>query len=163
MKAGMISLGCSKNQVDSEMILGLLENNNFEITSSVDECDLIIINTCGFINASKRFKELNDYNYKDSVKFDNFLRNYSTCPILIIDDFGNEVKNDVVRDGVLLQILNARASKRLFTIFTSDFSIDEIVDLYSTSKAATPRANQIGKIIKGFAKEEINLGDISLY
>lgn len=116
-----------------------------------------------FINASKRFKELNDYNYKDSVKFDNILRNYSTCPILIIDDFGNEVKNDVVRDGVLLQILNARASKRLFTIFTSDFSIDEIVDLYSTSKAATPRANQIGKIIKGFAKEEINLGDISLY
>lgn len=116
-----------------------------------------------FIKASRRFKELTDYNYKDPLKFDNVLKTYSTCPILIIDDFGNEVKNDVERDGILLQILNARASKRLFTIFTSDFTLEEIVDLYSTSKASTPRANQIGKIIQSFIKEEINLGDISLY
>lgn len=116
-----------------------------------------------FINASKRFKELNDNNYKDTEKFEKILNIYSTVPVLIIDDFGNEVKNDVVRDGVLFQILNARAAKRLFTIFTSDFSIDEIVDMYSTTKAVTPRANQIGKIIKNFVKEEINLGDISLY
>lgn len=116
-----------------------------------------------FMNASKRFKEMNDLNYKDADKFERMITMYSTVPVLVIDDFGNEVKNDVVRDGVLFRILNARASKRLFTIFTSDFSIDEVVDLYSTSKAATPRANQIGKIIKNFVKEEINLGDISLY
>lgn len=54
MKLGMISLGCSKNQVDSEMILGLLKRQNFEITDNIDEADLIIINTCAFIESAKK-------------------------------------------------------------------------------------------------------------
>ena len=54
MKLGMISLGCSKNQVDSEMILGLLKRQNLEITDNIDEADLIIINTCAFIESAKK-------------------------------------------------------------------------------------------------------------
>ena len=54
MKVGMISLGCSKNQVDSEMILGLLKRQNFTITDTADEADLIIINTCAFITSAKK-------------------------------------------------------------------------------------------------------------
>ncbi len=53
MKVGMISLGCSKNQVDSEMILGLLTRQNFTITQTADDADLIIINTCAFIDSAK--------------------------------------------------------------------------------------------------------------
>ena len=53
MKVGMISLGCSKNQVDSEMILGSLKEAGFEITTVQDEADLIIINTCAFIEDAK--------------------------------------------------------------------------------------------------------------
>ena len=53
MKVGMISLGCSKNQIDSEMILGLLTKDNFTITQYQEEADLIIINTCGFIDSAK--------------------------------------------------------------------------------------------------------------
>ncbi|MCR5740931.1 MAG: 30S ribosomal protein S12 methylthiotransferase RimO [Gammaproteobacteria bacterium] len=53
MKVGMISLGCSKNQIDSEMILGLLKRQNFEITDNEDEADLIVINTCAFIDSAK--------------------------------------------------------------------------------------------------------------
>ena len=53
MKVGMISLGCSKNQVDSEMILGSLVSSGFEITTLEDEADLIVINTCGFIDKAK--------------------------------------------------------------------------------------------------------------
>ena len=52
-KVGMFSLGCAKNQVDTEMILGMLEKDNFEVTNEIDECDLIIINTCGFIESAK--------------------------------------------------------------------------------------------------------------
>ena len=50
----MISLGCSKNQVDSEMILGLLKRQNFTITDTADEADLIVINTCAFITSAKK-------------------------------------------------------------------------------------------------------------
>lgn len=54
MKVGMISLGCSKNQVDSEMILGLLKRENFEITDTAEDADLIVINTCAFIESAKK-------------------------------------------------------------------------------------------------------------
>ncbi len=53
MKIGMISLGCAKNLVDSENVLGMLQFANLEITTSYDEADAIIINTCGFIDAAK--------------------------------------------------------------------------------------------------------------
>ena len=52
-KVGLISLGCDKNRVDSELILGLLSVNGYEIVSSIDKADIIVINTCGFIADSK--------------------------------------------------------------------------------------------------------------
>lgn len=54
MKVGLVSLGCAKNLVDSEAILALMKNNDFEIVSSPSEADVIIINTCGFIESSKQ-------------------------------------------------------------------------------------------------------------
>ncbi|MGM9873710.1 MAG: 30S ribosomal protein S12 methylthiotransferase RimO [Bacilli bacterium] len=53
-KVGIVSLGCNKNQVDSENILGLLEHDNYEITNNPLNADIIIINTCGFIESSKK-------------------------------------------------------------------------------------------------------------
>lgn len=54
MKLGLISLGCAKNLVDSEMILSLFKRNDFEIVNDEKEADVIVINTCGFIDASKQ-------------------------------------------------------------------------------------------------------------
>lgn len=50
----MISLGCPKNQVDAEMMLGSLEKGGFEIVDDPADADIIIINTCGFIESAKR-------------------------------------------------------------------------------------------------------------
>ena len=50
----MISLGCAKNLVDSENILGLLDHDKYQIVNNVDEADIIFINTCGFIESSKK-------------------------------------------------------------------------------------------------------------
>ncbi len=52
-KVSMVSLGCPKNQVDAEMMLSLLADGGFEITPLQAEADVIIINTCGFIEAAK--------------------------------------------------------------------------------------------------------------
>jgi len=54
MKAGLISLGCAKNLVDSEMILGVLQNAGVEIVSDPETADIIIVNTCGFIESAKQ-------------------------------------------------------------------------------------------------------------
>ena len=53
-KIALISLGCEKNLVDSENILGLLLKNHYEIVNNKDEADILIINTCGFIESSKK-------------------------------------------------------------------------------------------------------------
>ena len=49
----MVSLGCPKNQVDAEQMLGVLAGSGFEITSEQGEADVIVVNTCGFIESSK--------------------------------------------------------------------------------------------------------------
>jgi ribosomal protein S12 methylthiotransferase len=53
IKIGLVSLGCPKNLVDSEIMLGLLKESGFNITSREQEADVIIINTCSFINDAK--------------------------------------------------------------------------------------------------------------
>ena len=53
MKIGMVSLGCPKNLVDSEVMLGLIREKQLEITNDPAEADLIIVNTCGFIESAK--------------------------------------------------------------------------------------------------------------
>jgi len=52
-KINLITLGCSKNIVDSERILRQLDINNFAIVDSVEQSDVVLINTCGFIEAAK--------------------------------------------------------------------------------------------------------------
>ena len=53
-KVGMVSLGCSKNQVDAELMLALLREGGFELCADAAECDAVIVNTCGFIEDAKR-------------------------------------------------------------------------------------------------------------
>lgn len=53
MKFGIISLGCAKNRVDSEEIIALMLKNDFTLCEEPKDCDIIIINTCGFIEDSK--------------------------------------------------------------------------------------------------------------
>ena len=53
MKILYISLGCDKNLVDSEVMLKLIEDRGYELTNDEYEAELIIINTCTFINDAK--------------------------------------------------------------------------------------------------------------
>lgn len=53
-RLGLISLGCAKNLVDSEAILGMLSSSGFPIVNDLEEADVVIINTCGFINEAKK-------------------------------------------------------------------------------------------------------------
>ena len=53
-KIGMISLGCAKNLVDAEIMLGGARAEGFEITADPDEADVVVVNTCGFIDTAKQ-------------------------------------------------------------------------------------------------------------
>ena len=52
-KVGMVSLGCAKNLVDSENMLGMLREKGFEIVNDPAEADVLFVNTCGFIESAK--------------------------------------------------------------------------------------------------------------
>lgn len=53
-KVGFVSLGCPKNLVDSEVMMGTLEQAGWEITNNADEADTVVVNTCGFIESAKQ-------------------------------------------------------------------------------------------------------------
>ena len=53
-KVGFVSLGCPKNLVDSEVMMGHLKQNGYEITSDAADADTVVVNTCGFIDSAKQ-------------------------------------------------------------------------------------------------------------
>ena len=52
-KIGMISLGCPKNQVDAELMLKKLVDAGYILVQEADKADIVIVNTCGFIDSAK--------------------------------------------------------------------------------------------------------------
>ena len=74
MKIGFVSLGCSKNLVDTEMMIGLAKNNGLEIVNNEKDADVILINTCGFIESAKQeaintILEMAEYKKNGNCKF----------------------------------------------------------------------------------------------
>src|SRR5713226_8610875 len=53
-KVGFISLGCPKNLVDSEVMMGQLKQKGYEITADAEDADTVVVNTCGFIDSAKK-------------------------------------------------------------------------------------------------------------
>ena len=154
-----------KERINNWIYMTGMANSGRSFTAAVIAVDIAKRNLGPIIyaNCTTRIGELLDYYYKDKDRFKREIERYSTVPVLILDDFGNEIKNDIVRDAIIFPILSTRAGKKLFTIITSDFKINEIITLYSTSKAAEIRAKQIGTCIKVSSGKEINLVDLPLF
>ena len=77
LKVGLISLGCPKNLVDSEVMAGTLLREGLAVTPDLNEAEVVIINTCGFIEAAKRESI-------DAVMRANELRHTGRCRALIV-------------------------------------------------------------------------------
>ncbi len=73
MKIGLVSLGCPKNLTDSEIMLGIISEQGHEIVGDVSQAEIIIVNTCGFINDAKQesidtILEMAEYKKKNCKK-----------------------------------------------------------------------------------------------
>ena len=115
------SLGCSKNLVDSENMLGLLTKKGFEVTDFADKADYIIINTCSFIHDAKE-ESINSIIYAADIK----------------NNVNNNVK--IVVTGCLSQRFGEELAKEIpevdIIIGTSGFEkIDEYIQQYEDSKS----------------------------
>ena len=117
-----------------------------------------------FLNTPVRIKELNDLYFKNKSEFSETLEAYSNMSVVVFDDFGSEYKNELIRDNIIIPILKNRAKQNKITIFTSDFSLKEIQQLYSFSRSGNDiMANQLRAILDSKIEKTIPINKVSLY
>lgn len=108
-------------------------------------------NAC-FIDSVSRVKDINDLYFLNKDAFNENLKEYINCDILIFDDFGNEYKNEIIRDMIIYPILNERFRQRKLTLFSSNYSLDDIEKMYSLKENYSPRAKQLRELIEASCK-----------
>jgi len=154
MKVSIVSLGCSKNLVDSELILGSLKSAGYEISSSEEDADVIIVNTCGFIGDAKRESistiiELSEY------------KRHGKCEKLIVtgclvERYADELKRELPEvdsfwgTGNLLKIGEVLRKEKLKKIYKS--SPGTIYDPDSPRVLTTPSHTAYVKVSEGCSR-----------
>ncbi len=116
-----------------------------------------------FLNTPSRIKELMDMSFEQKEAFRKTLDLYVNVPILVLDDFGNEYKSDYVRDTIIFPILSERSKQEKITLFTSDFTFDEIAKMYGGNENAKIRSNQLKRLLLAMCGAPIELKGISVY
>ena len=91
-KIGMISLGCPKNQVDAEMLLSTLCDEGFQIVPEAEEADVVIINTCGFIDDAKK-EAIDNILYAAELKNDGIIKG-----IVVTGCLAERYKEEVMKE-----------------------------------------------------------------
>ncbi len=99
MKVAMVSLGCDKNTIDSEEMLGLLQSGGFEITIDVTEADAVVVNTCGFI-ADAVEESVNAILEASERMKDEAVLAVVGC---LVERYGDELKREIPEIDLLLR------------------------------------------------------------
>ena len=125
-------------------------------------------NKVAFVNCSELFKTLadKDHSYKEEDKkyFKDVMNILSSVPFLVLDGFGNEIKSTFVRDVIILPLLSARKRNDALTLITSNYSVDDIVEMYSFGKRTHPSAKMIGDTINYLSDNtEVEIKTINLF
>lgn len=124
MKLGMISLGCAKNLVDSELFLGLCTKYNIEITNDVNDADIITINTCGFIDKAK--EESLD-TIMEIVKLKEQNKNLKVIVMgCLVQRYLDELKKEIPEVDYFIPIKDYHKLDDIFMLLTSSSSHHEL-------------------------------------
>ena len=128
-KVGMVSLGCDKNRVDSEIILGSM-SKEYEITNDPKEADIIIVNTCGFIEKAKQ------ESIDTILEMAKYKQNYK-CKVLIATGcltqrYGKELKELMPEIDLMLGVNDYEKINQYITDYISE-NKQEVVVNYSDS------------------------------
>ena len=100
MKVMMIQLGCDKNLVDSEMMLGVLADNGFELTDDEETAEVIVVNTCSFILDSKQ-ESIDTIIEMGRLKQNGQLK-CLVCAGCLAQRYADEIKNELPEVDVLV-------------------------------------------------------------
>ena len=124
MKIAFISLGCSKNLVVTEEMIGLFKKHNYEIVSNAEEADVIVINTCGFIDAAKSegidtILEMSDYKKKNCK--------YLIVTGCLVERYKDELEKELPEVDLFIPIRNYDDLwKQLSLLINNKQSVDKL-------------------------------------
>lgn len=116
-----------------------------------------------FLNCIDRIGYLKDIFYDNKIEFNDLINLYSSVNFLVLDNFGEEYKNEFIRDNIVFKILNERIKRNLITIFTSNFSYDELSKMYSFSNFKNVYGEQLKKNLFNFAGDAIDISTVKIY
>ena len=152
-KIGMVSLGCPKNQVDAEIMLYRLKEAGYEITGNEGEADLVIVNTCGFIEDAKR-EAIDNILELGQLKEDGSLKGLIVTGCLS-ERYANEVIDEMPEIDALLGIgCNADIVSVVERVASGEkgialFAEKEKLDMDSDRILATPRYTAYLRVADG--------------
>lgn len=116
----------------------------------------------GFANTATLIEGLKQKVIKEKEKFERNMGLLQSCPLLVLDEFGNEFKSEFVFSTILYPLISGRAKAKMPTWFTSDFTIQEIVDMYR-SKIGDARAKQFQRLLEESTRGEITIEGVNVY
>ncbi|MCR5491551.1 MAG: ATP-binding protein [Bacilli bacterium] len=117
---------------------------------------------CAFCDTSTLVDRLKDLQINAKKDFDERFEQLVKCPLLVLDDFGNEYKTEFVFASILFPLLNLRAKENLPTCFASDFTIEEIASMYAP-KIGAVRAKQFKNLLATWCGKELDVTGINVY
>jgi ribosomal protein S12 methylthiotransferase len=152
-KAAVVTLGCARNQVDSEVLLGFLREAGFELTTETDQAEVIVVNTCGFIEAA--VKESIDcilelIERKPSGQDQRII--VAGC---LVSRYGDKLKESLpevsafLKTGDLPEIVGLAAGKQSDLLLEGDCTSNYIYDENTPRILSTPQSTAFVKISEG--------------
>ncbi len=118
---------------------------------------------CCFLDCPTRIRQLNDLSFMNKEQFNATLEMYMNVDYLVLDDFGDEYKNDYIRDMIIYPLLSYRLKEKKPTYFTSHYSLKQIKVMYGDKLASKIKSNQLCELIRTIVEEESHLEGISVY
>lgn len=170
----------SLKDVDSKVLKSKIRNalkmdNWIYITGAIRSgrtyCAIALVNgsankgntNLAFLDSAKEIRELANLFFDNQNSFMNEFNKLKNSHLLVLDGFGNEYVNDIVRDSIIIPLLQYRAQNNLMTIFTSDFDIEDLLTLYSKKDNNNVRTKQLSSILHSKIPDEIITSKNSIY
>ena len=142
LKVGVISLGCPKNLVDTELLLGKFKTAEVEFAKDLEEADIIIVNTCGFIEPAK------EESIETILDVSNLKKKYPNKKIIatgcLVERYKNELEKEIPEVDFFIPLKEELQIPEKIGLKTVDFD-----NLYKNRVISTPKHTAYLKISEG--------------
>ncbi|MHC4887418.1 MAG: radical SAM protein, partial [Planctomycetota bacterium] len=132
---GLIDLGCAKNTIDSESILGTLLSESFDFAADVEQADLVLINTCGFIQSAK------EESIEHILEFVELAAERPSMKVAVVgclvERYGDDLRKDIPEINGLLGL----SSYDRIVEYCQRIVAGEVVDCFGGEKRGVPEGS----------------------